>query len=278
MSGVIWLASYPKSGNTWARAFLANILNRDNQPLPLAVISKTIPGEASVKWFQQFGPADLDLSDGKSVAQARSAVQAKIAAQSASVCFLKTHSYLGEAFGHPIFNMDVTVGAIYIVRNPLDVAVSARYHFNVSQDETIDILARTDAMGEPTEKLVFEKATDWSTNVKSWTGHPNPQLLVLRYEDMLEAPNKAFGRLVRFLGLKVPQSKITAAIDNASFNKLKSAEVKEGFSERPDHAAEFFRKGRAGQWREVLSEDQIKRIVDRHREQMARFDYIPQGY
>ena len=278
MGGIVWLASYPKSGNTWVRAFLANVLNRNRQALPLEVISKAIPGEASVKWFQRFGPAGLDLGDGEAVARVRCAVQAQIAAHSSNVVFLKTHSYLGEAFGHPIFNMDVTVGAIYVVRNPLDVAVSARYHFGVSQDETIDILSKTDAVGEPNEKRVFEKATDWSTHVKSWSGRPNPKLLVLRYEDLLDKRKESFDRLIRFLGVNVPGKKIESAIKHTSFESLKSAEEKQGFSERPEHAKAFFRQGSAGQWRGVLSDTQIKRIVEQHRQQMARFGHVPEGY
>ena len=95
----------------------------------------------------------------------------------------------------------------------------------------------------------------------------------MRYEDMLAEPTKTFGGLARHLLFGAQAGEIATAIERSSFQKLKSQEEQAGFVERPKEAQQFFREGRAGQWREVLTPAQIRRIVRDHGEQMARFGY-----
>ena len=275
MNGIIWIASYPKSGNTWMRAFLANLIVGGPEPLPLSRITGFVIGEALAGWYRGAG---VDPADNPAVARVRSFVQERLAKASERPIFLKTHNYLGEAHGHPLVNMASTQGAIYIVRNPLDVALSAQHHFDKSVDETIDLMARDDNITVASDHLVFEKLTDWSTHVKSWTQFENPQLAVLRYEDLLDSPEDTFGRVAQFLGLPVGQQQLRIAIENASFDALKKQEDADGFSEKPEHADKFFRVGRSGQWRDVLTDKQVGRIIERHYEQMKRFGYLPDGY
>jgi hypothetical protein len=97
----------------------------------------------------------------------------------------------------------------------------------------------------------------------------------MRYEDMLNQPQKTFGALARHLLFKPSESELADAIDRSSFERLREQEEKAGFKERPDEAERFFREGRGGQWKEVLTPQQIQRIVDAHGEQMQRFGYLP---
>jgi hypothetical protein len=97
----------------------------------------------------------------------------------------------------------------------------------------------------------------------------------MRYEDMLNEPQKTFGALARHLLFTPGESELAEAIDRSSFERLREQEEKEGFRERPEHAKRFFREGRTGQWKDVLTPAQIKRIVDAHGEQMQRFGYLP---
>jgi len=278
MQGIIWLASYPKSGNTWVRAFLTNLLSGSPDPVPLSEMAKLINGENMAIWYRKFLSDDFPIDDDVEVSRNRGLIQYRLAAHAQAMLFLKTHSYLGQAHGHDIFNMDVTRAAIYIVRNPLDVVVSAAPHYNLSIDETIELMANQNMTSEPNDKQVFEKQTDWSTNVRSWTQVPSPSLLVLRYEDLLANPRKHFTKLVRFLNIDVSAKQIQQAIRNSSFKSLKSLEQKQGFAERPDHAKSFFRKGQTGQWRQILTEAQVREIILSHHEQMKRFDYIPKDF
>ena len=278
MQGIVWLSSYPKSGNTWMRAYLANLLSDKPGPLPLTEIQRICTGESLVTWYKTFFGEDFPTDDNEKVAQVRGEVQKRIASLFKNPVFLKTHCYLGEAHGHPIFNMDATLAAIYIVRNPLDVAISAAPHYGITLDESIDYLANEQSCSKADDKLVYEKTADWSLHVKSWTQIEHPGLLVLRYEDMLGKPEKTFTRVARFLGARKTKKQIREAIKHASFKTLQTLEEKESFSEKSIHSERFFRKGKAGDWKDTLNDEQIRRIIKAHREQMERFDYIPKGY
>lgn len=278
MQGIIWLASYPKSGNTWLRAFLANLFSGEADPVSFDRMSNFIPSEALTAWYEQTYGADFDTSDNEAVSARRATVQSKLAAGKQTPIFLKTHSYLGQEQGHSTINLNITIGAVYIVRNPLDVVVSAAPHFNLTIDQTIELMADTQMTSQAGGKLVFEKPADWSTNVRSWTKKSHPSLLVLKYEDLLQEPKKNFTQLTRFVQLNKSTKEIQRAIDNSSFKSLQSLEQRDGFSERPDHAKSFFRKGETEQWREALSEAQIRKIIDTHHKQMKRFDYIPKDF
>ena len=94
------------------------------------------------------------------------------------------------------------------------------------------------------------------------------------YEDMLAKPEKTFSRLVNHLLLDATSDQIQEAIERSSFNKMKEQEEKEGFREKPKEAKQFFREGRAGQWKQILTPAQIKKIVKDHGEQMKRFGYL----
>ena len=122
MPGILWLASYPKSGNTWMRAFLANLILDAPEPLPLKRISEVCPSEPAEIWFRPLvqGPV-ADLSP-KEIAALRVKTQERVVGLNKNVVPMKTHSYLGEDCGHPIFSMTATFGAVYIIRDPRDVA------------------------------------------------------------------------------------------------------------------------------------------------------------
>ncbi|MFN3626804.1 sulfotransferase domain-containing protein [Parvibaculum sp.] len=174
--------------------------------------------------------------------------------------------------------MDVTAGAIYIVRNPLDVVLSARHHFNVDIDRMIGIMGSPNAGAPMNAFLMPEVFSTWSEHVRSWTAQPSPQLLVVRYEDLIADPLGQFGVVARFLGLAPPQERLERAVRLSSFVTLKALEETHGFREKPAHAPAFFREGKRDQWRDVLTPEQVARIVSAHRQQMARFGYVPEGY
>lgn len=278
MQGIIWIASYPKSGNTWMRAFLANLLSDSKEPVPFEEISGLCPGEALKVYYHKFYGPDFPVDNNLEVCRTRTDLQQRLAASSQLPIFLKTHSYLGQANGFDMINTQITLGSIYMVRNPLDVAISAAPHFNVSIDQSIKLMATAHMASQSQGKLVFEKTTDWSTHVRSWTPEGHPNFLVLRYEDMLEDPLSTFGKAVKFLNIKKPQKDVRRAIKNSSFKTLQTMEKAKDFGEKPDHAKSFFRKGSSGQWQDVLTKDQVASIIDTHREQMERFGYIPEGY
>ena len=98
---------------------------------------------------------------------------------------------------------------------------------------------------------------------------------MLRYEDLLARPRRCFRRVGDFLGLSPPRERLDRAIRNASFKTLQAQERRHGFKERSEHAEAFFRAGGRNQWRGKLTDEQVAQVVERHREQMRRFGYIP---
>jgi len=278
MGALIWLASYPKSGNTWMRSYLHNLLMNAQAPVPIDKLTHFCLGESAAGPYAALAGKPYETLEPEEIATLRPRVHVELTKASRDSVFVKTHNYMGTWFDQPLHNMDVTAGAIYMVRNPLDVAISLANHYVVTIDESIRKLG-TIGTGTANEGgHVPEVHSSWSHHVESWTAHLNPQLLVLRYEDMLGDPQAAFGATARFLGLNPPQERLDRAIRFSSFKVLKEQEEKSGFIERPKNAKAFFREGRADQWREVLSPEQVRKIISDHRVQMERFNYVPADY
>ncbi len=275
MGALIWLASYPKSGNTWMRAYLHNLLRNPPKPASINELDQFCLGESSAGWYSQLGGKPNTEMTAQEIMALRPRVHQEFTKVHPDSVFVKTHNMLGEWHDTPLHNMDVTVAGVYIVRNPLDVVLSMTSHFGVGLDEAVDRLALPGATTQNSAEHVPEYHSDWSTHVRSWTQNPNPQLHFVRYEDLQKKPFKSFAGVAKFLGLNPPKERIMKAIKFASFKELKKQESQEGFKERSDHAPSFFRKGEVGGWRKQLSEAQIEKICRDHTEQMARFNYLP---
>ena len=275
MGGIVWLASYPKSGNTWTRNFLHNLLVESDSTYNINNMKLLTTWDCAAAWYQPFLSRPVKDCSKKEVAEIRLKAIQRIADNTDDLIFVKTHNAMVADQGIPMINTSVTAGAIYIVRNPLDVAVSYSHHLNKSIDETIRFMNLRGAQHPNSETTVYEVQSSWSENVYSWTRKQNPALHIMRYEDMLDKPVETFGQLVNFLQINTTMEKLEEAIQASSFDKLKEQEEKFGFSEKPTVAREFFRVGKAGQWRDVLSRNQIDEIIKSNQEQMKRFDYMP---
>ena len=278
MGKIDWIASYPKSGNTWNRAFLHNLFAANDGAWDINKMDKLSSNEAATANYVPFDPRPWQEWTPAEVAAMRPRVQAWIASTQGGNMFSKTHLAVMQAYGHPTINLSVTAGAIYLVRNPLDVVPSYADHQGLPIDKAIEVLNLDNHEPPTTHTTVAEPMGNWSQHVESWTARPNPGLHVMRYEDMLADPQAAFGGLVKFLGIPATRQKLRLAIKNASFKELRRQEERSGFWEKTQIQKNFFRKGEAGGWREVLSEEQVARVVEKHRAQMARFGYLPEGF
>ncbi|MGI9391955.1 MAG: sulfotransferase domain-containing protein [Parvibaculales bacterium] len=278
MGALIWLASYPKSGNTWARSFIHNLLKNPSSPIPINELDSFCLGESHLPFYERQMGRALKRGDEGELAKIRPLVHGQFTQVSPDSVFVKTHNLLGSWHGVPIHNMGVTAAAIYIVRNPLDVVLSLASHFSLSIDDAIAHMANEKAATDFTESHIPELHGSWSVHVKSWTANPHQQLCVLRYEDMLAKPYGMFKNLTKFLGLPASKKRIEKAVRFSSFKQLQGQEEKGGFKENPDSAkALFFRSGKSGQWREKLEGAQVEKICAEHGEQMKRFGYLDEG-
>ena len=278
MGRIIWIASYPKSGNTWTRAFLHNLFRNPNEPFDINKMDTLTANEAALGNYALICDRPWHEWTTELVAEARPQVQAQLARSRPHHIFCKTHLAVMNVRGHPTIGMDVTAGAIYLVRNPLDIAPSLKDHQGLPMAKIIEMMNTVNFETPPTDKMVGEPWGNWSQNVESWTGKPGPGLHIMRYEDMLADPVKAFTGLVRFLNIQASEDRIRKAVEHSSFKVLRKLEERDGFWERTDVQKNFFRKGESGSWRDELSAGEIRAIVDTHRAQMERFGYVPEGY
>jgi hypothetical protein len=273
--GILWLASYPKSGNTWMRAFLANLILDAPEPLPLKRIGEVCPSEPTEIWFRPFVEGKVSDLPPKEVAALRVKAQERAVSMNKNVIPMKTHSYLGEDHGHPIISMKATYGAVYIIRDPRDVAISAADHFGRTVDEVIEMMADSFATcAAMPGTIVHELQSSWSNHVESWTKWNHPGIFVVRYEDLLADPHDQLGRVARHFGIANDNARIRKAVEFSSFKQLQQLEAAQGFVERSIHSERFFRAGRSGGWQEKLTPAQVKRIESDHTEQMKRFGYL----
>jgi Sulfotransferase domain len=274
MAGIIWLASYPKSGNTWARIFIENLLRDSDRPADINARKFFGVGEASVEWWRRVTDRPLRSMDNIAAAGLRPKVHLALTRLSPENVVVKTHNALIEYAGVPQITTALTAGAIYILRNPLDLCLSFADHFGVTVDRAIKMMATDNLTSPSTDDLAFECLSSWSSHVDSWTVSPHPRLLTVRYEDMQTAPVETFGRLARHLGHAPSPECLMRAIENSSFGKLRAQEDEEGFVERSENARRFFRVGASGQWRNQLSKLQVRRLIEAHGETMRRFGYL----
>ena len=275
MGQIIWIASYPKSGSTWLRAFLHNYVRNAEAPHDINSLMELTTGESSAARYRRHDPRPPSQYTIADVQRLRPLVHRALADAHPGLVFVKTHNALLVVAGVQTVTKDVTSGAIYLLRDPRDVAISYSRHLDRSIDDTIAIMADVEAATGGTDEKVYERLSSWSANVHFWTRRPHPELHVMRYEDMVAAPLQAFGGLIRFLGADPPEDRLARAVAFSDFAVLRAQEEARGFIEQPARSSgPFFRAGQVGQWKAVLTRAQAARIERDHGEVMRRFGYL----
>ncbi len=278
MSGIIWLASYPKSGNTWFRVFLNNLLGNADEPADINSLNATPISSARTRFDDETGIEASDLTPAE-IDRLRPLVYDRLAEASTETLFMKIHdawTYLPD--GKSPLSSAATQRAIYFIRNPLDVAVSYAHHNGTDIDRAIACMGDRDHMlcGKPEmlHNQLRQRLLTWSAHVESWLSAPDLDVYVMRYEDMLTSPLETFSGAVAYAGLSFDLTRIEQALRFSEFKALQAQEREKGFKEKSQHHDLFFRQGRAGEWRARLTAEQVDRIVTDHGEVMRRFGYI----
>jgi hypothetical protein len=275
MAGIWWLASYPKSGNTWLRAVIASLIS--GRPVDINAMSFLGPICSNrIVLDDTLGIDSAELSVEQET-NLRPRAYETWAAEAKRPLYCKAHdAYQVTSAGEPLFPTNATRGAVYVVRDPRAVAVSFAHHMAQPIEAAI---ARMD---DP--KAAFSGSTDrltrqlrqllqrWSDHVEIWLAAPFPVYL-LRYEDMRTDPLSAFTGVAAFLDLPHAPEAIAAAVEAANFSRLQAQEQEAGFFEKPRDAAVFFREGSIDGWRLTLTPEQAARIVASHGPVMRRLGY-----
>ncbi len=274
---IVWLASYPKSGNTWMRAFLTALLNPEKEGLDINNMVPSTIASSRQLFDEMSGVSASDLLP-EEIDRLRPAIYRQNAMESEELLYHKIHdAWIRLPGGESLVPADVTRAVIYIIRNPLDVAVSFAHHLHTGIDKTIDIMNNPDyAFCDRRDRLanqLRQRLLTWSGHVKSWVDESGLRVWVMRYEDMSAQPEITFTKAVNFIGLEHTSAEIKAALELCDFSKLQKQEEEKGFSEKNARSPSFFRKGTVGDWRNILSKDQVSRIVEAHGSMMERFGY-----
>lgn len=275
MPGILWLASYPKSGNTWMRVFLANLILDEAAPLPLRRINEVCSSEPNEVWFAPLTKDAPGTLSNKRIAALRTRAQERAASLNKNIMPMKTHSFLGKDYGYPTISVKASIGVIYIVRDPRDVVLSAADHYGLTIDQAIEMMGDKTTRGRAMAgNTVYERMSSWSDHVKSWTKWRHSPLMVLRYEDMLADPLRQLGGVARKLSITQDDERIGRAVQFSSFKTLQAQEAETGFVEKSVNSQRFFRSGKSGGWRDKLSPSQAAAIERDHAVQMKRFGYL----
>jgi hypothetical protein len=274
---LIWLASYPKSGNTWLRAFLSNLTFQEDKAIDINNMTPKFRANDKVliEKYADIEPSELTDEELLSL---RPKVYAQHSINSPNFPFIKIHdAYFMTNEQEPIVPSNFTFAVVYLIRNPLDIAASLAHHQQKPIDEIIDFMADDHAVINK-EKSYYHSQTpeillSWSKHVESWV-NSGLNILVVRYEDMHEKTFETFSKISKFLKLDFLDSDIQRAIEFSDFQNLKEQEAKNGFIDKNMNAPNFFRKGKVGSGEEELSSEQIARIRGTHRVVMEQFKYI----
>ena len=274
MSQILWLASYPKSGNTWLRAFLANYLHDGPEPEDINALPRFNFGDMRIEFYEKVSGIKAANLSWRDINKLRPRVHRHFANARQGLVFVKTHSVLSAIEDVPTITPEVTFGAIYVVRNPLDVAVSFSHHYGTSVEQTVTSICDKEFVHPGGQGQVMQALSDWSGHVNSWLNAPGLYRHLMRYEDMVANPLTAFATIPEFLKAPRDRRRLKKAVRFSSFKVLAEQEQKTGFREASPNAPRFFNRGRVGVWRQALSPEQADRIVACHRETMIEVGYV----
>ena len=277
MKNIVWIASYLKSGNTWFRILLENFLSKDLDPISINEINNSTIASSRELFDHYSFISSSDLSD-EEIDNIRPEIFRMLSSDYKKDIYLKVHESWGRnSKGNSLFPEDVTKGVIYIIRNPLDVAISNKYHNNSTIEKT---LAR---MNDPNysiasydEKLapqLKQYLSSWSNHVSSWVDQSNLPVMVIKYEDLLENPLDEFSKALKFLNLKIEKKQIEKAVFNSNFEILQKQEERDGFKEKPIKVKRFFRKGIPGEWKSEIEPSITNKFISENINTMKRFGY-----
>ncbi|MCX7954262.1 MAG: sulfotransferase domain-containing protein [Bacteroidales bacterium] len=270
---ILWIASYPKSGNTWIRILLSRILYNTSD-----INRLNIPIYSSKYILEEFVEYDISEYTISELHKIRLEVFKEKAEQSTKIYPVKIHDAFRIRYHNlPFLPLTHTYGAIYIVRNPFDLCISFSNHIGKTIDETIEIMSNSKyELARNIMKYQIQlpqKISSWSYNILSWITQKKIKTLIIRYEDLFMNTYKELNKIIKFINLNISNDKINDAIEFANFNNLQRLEKQYGFSEKSVYSKMFFNVGKLYYFRNVLTLHQIKKILKKNYSVIKLFNY-----
>ena len=277
---IIWLASYPKSGNTWLRSLLSAYYYSKNGNFNFELL-KNIDVYPQQKYFDVKIDKPGEINSYWDISQEKIINKKKIK-------ILKTHNSLLELNGKNFTKPQYTLGIIYIVRDPRNVITSLKNHYDLDYEQSLDFMLNEKKyiydIREKNDYADFHFLSSWSNHYKSWINNNLFKRMVIKYEDLEKNTYKTLKNLITYInGLyqvneKIDEIKINNCIKTTNFEILKNKEKKEGFSEnayskKKNKKIDFFNLGPKNKWREVVPKELHEKINNTFREDLKNLKY-----
>ncbi len=282
---IIWLASYPKSGNTYVRAFLSAYYFSDNGQFDFSQISNIdqFPHE---KFFNK------KINNFDEASKLWVPIQKKIN-QDKKIRFFKTHSFLGNYKGNEFTSPETTLGAIYIIRDPRNVFTSIKNHYSLDNEKALKMITdkTRSLMSNNGSHASLTYISSWAENYLSWFRNNKFRRLFVKYEDLIENRYETFRDLIVFINTLmnnvegVNKLKLQKAIETTNFNVLKKKEMRETFDGsdssfknwRKFHSENknlFFNLGPENDWKKILEKEFAEKIKNNFEKEMKELKYL----
>jgi len=282
---IIWLASYPKSGNTYVRAFLSAYYFSENGQFDFSQISniEQFPHE---KFFKQ------KVNSISEASRQWVPIQREIN-KDKKIRFFKTHSFLGNYQNNEFTSPETTLGAVYIVRDPRNVLTSLKNHYSFDDDKALEMITdkSRSLMSNNGSHASLNFISSWAENYLSWFKDSRFRRLFVKYEDLITNKYETFRDIIIFTNTLmnkvegVNKSKLQKAIETTNFNVLKKKEINETFDGsqssfknwRKFHSENknlFFNLGPENNWEKILKSKISNKIEINFEKEMKKLGYL----
>ena len=276
---ILWLASYPKSGNTLLRSILATYFFSEDGIFNFNHLYK-IGQFPSLIHFERLG---IDTTDSDQIYSNIIKAQEFINSSSKQLKFFKTHSALAKINNNNFTDLKNTLGAIYVIRDPRNVVTSFAHHYQIDSDEATKCLLNEKFWNYKNEKVPKTFLSSWKQNYNSWK-QLNDKTLFIKYEDLIKNKKTVLIRVFKFfvsLGakLELDMVKLNKVIKSTEFEKMKDMEAKETFREsivdkETGKKIPFFNLGPKNDWKKILSDENREKIEKAFKEEMLELGYL----
>ena len=281
---IFWIASYPKSGNTWLRSLLCAYYYSSDGNFNQKLL-KNISQFPQKHHFANFDYNPKIVTDtSRFWIKAQNEIN-----RDSKLKFFKTHNILGSINNNNFTNKENSIGGIYLVRDPRNIITSLQNHFELNKDEALKFMLSEKKYlydyYQTNDFSDFQFISSWEKNYKSWTKQDIFPIKVIKYEELMNNTFETFKEIILFIEkiTKIKkifiESKAKNSIQSTSFNKMKKIEQSKGFNESvlsKNHSKKipFFHLGPKNDWKKILNEDFIKNATLKFKPLLTELDYI----
>ena len=279
---IIWLASYPKSGNTLVRSLLSSYFFSEDGEFNFEMLKK-IDQFPHIKLFNQLG---IDLSNKEEVEKNYIEAQKIINKEKGGVQFWKTHNCFCKFDNkYPFTDLKNTAGVIYIVRDPRNVVLSYAHHYQKSLEDSFNDLKSTSVIKQSKNDQLPVLVGSWNFNYNSWKQLKSlNKYILIKYEDLISDTEKTFINIINFISklinskIEINEKKLKKVIEATSFEKIQKLEKKSGFSEakikKNGEKINFFNLGPENDFNKFLDSKTREDIEKNFSNEMKELNYL----